>query len=126
MPDHELIPAPQPVSLPLAPLSAPPLLDGTATPEVRTRVERFYRARVRQLLALPQGHEVLATRDRAILSFYLYSGARIAAGCKLAVADFHYDREDSTIRLQEKGGEYRTLGLHFVAAEAIHEYLDQA
>jgi integrase len=28
--------------------------------------------------------------------------------------------------LQEKGGEYRTIGLHFVAAETIREYLDQA
>jgi integrase len=42
------------------------------------------------------------------------------------VADFHYDREDATVRLREKGGQSRTLGLHFVAAEAIREYLEQA
>ena len=97
-----------------------------AKADARKETKALSLARVRQLLALPQGHDVLAARDRAILSFYLYSGARIAAGCKLTVAGFHYDREDSTIRLQEKGGEYRTIGLHFVAAEAMREYLDQS
>lgn len=97
-----------------------------AKADARKETKALSLARVRQLLALPHGHDVLSARDRAVLSFYLYSGARIAAGCKLTVADFHYDREDSTIRLQEKGGEYRTLGLHFVAAEAIREYLEQA
>lgn len=97
-----------------------------AKADARKETKALSLARVRQLLALPQGHDVLAARDRAILSFYLYSGARIAAGCKLTVADFHYEREDSTIRLQEKGGEYRTIGLHFVAAEALREYLEQA
>ena len=43
----------------------------------------------------------------------------------LVLSDFYYDREDATVRLHEKGGEYRTIGLHFVAAEAIREYLDQ-
>lgn len=97
-----------------------------AKPDARKETKALSLARVRQLLALPQGHDVLAARDWAILSFYLYSGARIAAGCKLTAADLHYDREDSTIRLQQKGGEYRTIGLHFVAAEALREYLDQA
>lgn len=97
-----------------------------AKADARKETKALSLARVRQLLALPQGHDVLAARDRAVLSFYLYSGARIAAGCKLTVADFHYDREDSTVRLQEKGGEYRTVGLHFMAAEALREYLDQA
>jgi site-specific recombinase XerD len=97
-----------------------------AKADARKETKALSLARDRQLLALPQDHDVLAARDRAILSFYLYSGARIAAGCKLVVADFHHDREDSTIRLQEKGGEYRTIGLHFVAAEALREYLEQA
>jgi site-specific recombinase XerD len=97
-----------------------------AKPDPRRETKALSLARVRQLLALPQGHDVIAARDRAVLHFYLYSGARLAAGCKLEVSDFHYDREDATVRLQEKGGEYRTFGLHFVAAEAIHEYLDQA
>jgi site-specific recombinase XerD len=36
----------------------------------------------RKLLALPEGESVLAARDRAILGFYLYTGARISTGCE--------------------------------------------
>lgn len=46
-------------------------------------------ARARQLQTLPRGDSILAYRDRAILAFYLYTGARIATGCRLTVADFH-------------------------------------
>ncbi len=60
-------------------------------------------ARVRQLFNLPNGDDVVAFRDRAILRFYCYTGARIRAGCRLRVEDFHYDHEDSTVRLHEKG-----------------------
>ena len=56
----------------------------------------------------------------------MYSGARLAAGCNLQVADFHYDREDASVRWREKGGESRTIGLHFLAAEAMREYLEAA
>ncbi len=97
-----------------------------AKPDPRKETKALSLARVRQLLALPTGIDIVAYRDRAILSFYLYSGARIGTGCKLAVADFHYDREDSTVRLHEKGGGYRTIGLHFAAAEAVREYVDRA
>jgi site-specific recombinase XerD len=97
-----------------------------AKPDPRRETKALSLARVRQLLALPPGHDRIAARDRAILHFYLYSGARIASGCKLEVADFHYDREDANVRLQEKGGQFRTVLLHFVAAEAIREYLEQA
>src|SRR5262249_5041833 len=48
-------------------------------------------ARARQLLTFPAGETLLDYRDRAILTFYLYTGARLAAGCRLKVADFHVD-----------------------------------
>jgi integrase len=47
--------------------------------------------RARQLLGLAPGASVLALRDRAIVRLYLYTGARIATGCRLKVSDFHRD-----------------------------------
>ena len=82
--------------------------------------------RARQLMGLPDGDTVLEYRDRAILKFYLYSGARIATGCRLKASDFHQDGEEATIRINEKGKKRRTIGLHFAAAEAIREYIEKA
>lgn len=45
--------------------------------------------RARQLMSMPEGDSLLACRDRAILAFYLYTGARITTGCRLKVSDFH-------------------------------------
>jgi integrase len=83
-------------------------------------------ARARQLLSMPDGDGLVAVRDRAILAFYLYSSARLAAGCRLNVSDFHIEGDEATIRLREKGDRRRTIGLHYVAAEAIAEYIDRA
>ncbi|MGD2111354.1 MAG: tyrosine-type recombinase/integrase [Phycisphaerae bacterium] len=82
--------------------------------------------RARQLMAMPAGDTLVEARDRAILKFYLYTGARLGAGCRLMVTDFHRDGEEATIRLSEKGGRHRTIGVHFAAAEAISEYIDRA
>jgi len=83
--------------------------------------------RARQLMGMPSGDTVLDSRDRAIIKFYLYSGARIATGCRLTVRDFHEDEnQESKIRINEKGNKRRTIGLHFVAAQAIREYIDMA
>lgn len=84
--------------------------------------------RASQLMALPKGEDVLAARDRAILKFYLYSGARIATGCRLRVEDFHVDDDDATLKIHEKGRgrAKRAIGLHFAAAEAIRDYVQKA
>jgi site-specific recombinase XerD len=82
--------------------------------------------RARQLTGMPVGDSLVDARDRAILKFYLYTAARISAGCRLKVSDFHRDGEEATIRLSEKGNRHRTIGLHFAAAEAISEYIDRA
>src|SRR5580700_9806123 len=81
--------------------------------------------RARQLMGLPSGDDPLAYRDRAILKFFLYSGARLSTVCRLKVSDFHQDGEQATIRLHEKGDKRRTIGLHFQAALAIGEYIEQ-
>jgi len=83
-------------------------------------------ARARQLVGLPAGNSVLDYRDRAILKFFLYSGARLSTACRLKVSDFHQDGDEATIRLHEKGDKRRTIGLHYQAAQAIAEYLEKA
>lgn len=82
--------------------------------------------RARQLMAMPSGDSLVDYRDRAILKFYLYTGARLSAGCALRVSDFHQNGEEATIRIKEKGNRRRTIGLHFSAAEAIGEYIEKA
>ena len=82
--------------------------------------------RARQLVAMPAGDSLLELRDRAILKFYLYTGARIATGCKLNVSDFHQDGDEATLRFQIKGGRHKTKGIHFSAAVSIAEYIDAA
>ena len=82
--------------------------------------------RARHLMGLPAGDTLIDFRDRAILKFYLYSGARLGTGCRLKVSDFHQDGEQATIRIHEKGDHRRTIGLHFTAAEAISEYIKKA
>ena len=82
--------------------------------------------RARQLMGLPSGDSLLDVRDRAILKFYLYTGARIATGCALNVSDFHQDGDEATLRFHIKGGKIKLKGIHFSAAEAITEYLKVA
>jgi integrase/recombinase XerC len=86
----------------------------------------FSATRARQLMGMSVGESLVDVRDRAILKFYLYTAARIGAGCRLKVSDFHRDGEEATICLSEKGNRHRTIGLHFAAAEAIAEYIDRA
>jgi len=97
---------------------------GSTDPRDETRALTATRAR--QLMGLPAGDSVVDFRDRAILKFYLYAGARISTGCRLKVSDFHQDGDEATIRLHEKGDRRRTIGLHFAAAEAIREYIEHA
>ena len=97
---------------------------GSQDPVDETRALTATRAR--QLMGLPQGDDVIALRDRAILRFCLYAGVRIGTVCRLRTQDFHVDGEEATIRIAEKGEKRRTIGLHFAAAEALGEYLKHA
>src|SRR5262249_50271464 len=83
-------------------------------------------ASARQLLGFPAGDSLLDYRDRAILKFYLYSGARLATGCRLKVSDFHNEDQGATVRIAEKGDRRRKIGLHFAAGQAIQEYIAKA
>jgi site-specific recombinase XerD len=80
----------------------------------------------RQLLRLPEGDSPRAVRDRAILALYLYTGMRLATGCRLRVEDFFAGPPEATLRLREKGGRIREIGLHQAAARAVAAYLECA
>jgi integrase/recombinase XerC len=92
----------------------------------RDETKALSATRARQLMGLPSGDSVFDFRDRAIMKFFLYSGARIGTGCRLKVSDFHQDGDEATITLHEKGDKHRRIGLHFAAAEAISEYIKKA
>jgi integrase/recombinase XerC len=97
---------------------------GSSDPRDETKALSATRAR--QLMGLPSGDSVFDFRDRAMIKFFLYSGARIGTGCRLKVSDFHQDGDEATITLHEKGDKHRRIGLHFAAAEAIGEYIKKA
>lgn len=97
---------------------------GSSDPRDETKALSATRAR--QLMGMPSGDSVLDYRDRAIVKFFLYSGARIGTACRLKVKDFHQDGDEATITLHEKGDKHRRIGLHFAAAEAISEYIAKA
>jgi integrase/recombinase XerC len=92
----------------------------------REETKALSATRARQLMGMPAGDTVLDYRNRAILKFFLYSGARLSTACRLKVSDFHQDGDEATIRLHEKGDKRRTIGLHYTAASAISEYIEHA
>ena len=93
-----------------------------------TPTEALSPTRARQLISLPDGEGVVASRDRAVLKFYLYSGCRIGTGCRLNVEDFIDDDEDPKVQIQEKGKgkSKRALGINVIAADALREYIERA
>lgn len=99
---------------------------GRGSTDARDETKALGAARARQLMNMPIGDSVLAARDRAILKFFLYTGVRLGTGCRMNISDFHRDGDESTIRLHEKGNKRRTIGLHYLAAEAVQEYIEKA
>jgi site-specific recombinase XerD len=97
---------------------------GSSDPRDETKALSATRAQ--QLMGLPSGDTVFDYRDRAIIKFFLYSGARIGTACRLRVKDFHQDGDEATVTLHEKGDKHRRIGLHFAAAEALAAYIAKA
>jgi site-specific recombinase XerD len=94
--------------------------------DAREETKALSATRARQLMGLPSGDSVFDYQARAILKVFLYSGIRLATGCRLKVSDFHQDGDEATLRLHEKGDKRRTIGLHFAAAQAVQEYIEHA
>lgn len=84
--------------------------------------------KARKLMSLPAGGDVFEARDRAILKVFLYSGIRIGTACRLTVADFVDDPDDPKILIEEKGRgkAKRAIGINFIAAEALRDYVKTA
>ena len=99
---------------------------GRASQDSVDETKALTATRARQLMGLPQGDDVIAFRDRAILRFCLYAGVRIGTVCRVRAQDFHIEGDEATIRIGEKGDKRRTIGIHFAAAEAISEYIKKA
>src|SRR5262249_56060390 len=79
-----------------------------------------------EVMGVGSGDALQDVRDRAILKLYLYTGVRLAAGCRLLVEDFSLHGPTPTLRLREKGDRVRTIGIHRSAAQAMQEYIEQA
>ena len=94
--------------------------------DARDETKALTATRARQLMGMPVGDDLVDYRDRAILKVYLYTGIRLTTGCRLKVTDFHQDGGEATLKLHEKGDKRRTIGLHFNAAQAIVEYVEEA
>ncbi len=94
----------------------------------RDETESLSVSQAQRLMRLPHNDTLSAYRDRAILAFYLFTGARIGTGCRLEVKDFLMDEVDPKIKIQEKGrgSTKRTIGLNAMAAEYIEEYIEAA
>jgi len=96
----------------------------TSDPVHETRALSLAKARL--LMSMPKGESIFSVRDRAILLFYHFTGARIATGCKLKVNDFQEDGDEATVRFQLKGGRVKVKGIAYQAAEAIRQYIADA
>ncbi len=92
-------------------------------PDAEYETPSLTATRARQLMGMSSGDDPIAAQDRALLKTLLYTGIRVGTARRLRVADFHGESENPTLRIKEKGGKTRTIGIHFAAADAIQEHL---
>jgi len=95
-------------------------------PDPRDETKALSVTRARQLMNMPSSESVVDYRDRAILKLYVYTGIRLATGCRLKVEDFHMEDGEATIRIHEKGDKRRTIGINSISGQAIEEYIQRA
>jgi site-specific recombinase XerD len=98
-----------PITVP-NPAHAPFIAREASDPVEETRA--FSDTRTRQLMAMVTGESLIELRDRSILKFYRYAGARIETGCALNVSDFRQDGDEARLRFHLKGSRAKTKGIH--------------
>jgi site-specific recombinase XerD len=81
---------------------------------------------VRRLLDSIQGEDLLALRDRALISVLFFQGARISAALGVAPRDLFKHGHEHHIRLLEKGNKLRDMPLHHSARELLERYIAAA
>lgn len=79
-------------------------------------------------MGLPMGDDVVSYRDRAILAFFLFTGTRIGTGCRLLVSEIHFDPDDPSIKIEEKGRgrSKRKIGVNYELIAKLQEYVEAA
>jgi len=92
-------------------------LDRVDRPRVKERNLRYLKHD--QVLALIES--VSDPRDRLIMRTIYATGVRVSELCGIQVRDI--DFEDQTIRIQGKGGKFRTVFLDHETMDAIRDYL---
>jgi integrase len=78
----------------------------------------------RALLEAPHPETLKGTRDRALLSVFLYHGLRREELCTLKVRDITSRRGVAHLRVHGKGGKTRYIPLHPGTAELLTDYLE--
>ena len=81
-------------------------------------------AQARRLLNAPEGDELRALRDRAILAVLLYHGLRRDEVARLTVGSLHEHRGVPHLRVRGKGSKTRPVPVHPAALSALNEYLE--
>lgn len=83
------------------------------------------RDEARRLFESISGDDVVALRDRAILSVMLFGFVRVSAVCRMLVKDFE-DTGDAWLVLHEKGGKERRIPCHHQARDYVRAYVAAA
>lgn len=78
-----------------------------------------------KLFASIQGSDVVALRDKAMLSVMLFNVPRVSAVCAMRVRDFD-DTGDGWLVLHEKRGKERRIPAHHQVREALRAYMRAA
>jgi len=94
-------------------------------PDKRLPGDALTHAQIIALMNVPNVHDPLGVRDRAMLEVLYASGLRRSELAKLALDDFHRERRTLTVRLG-KGRKDRVVPVGARAALWIERYLDEA
>ena len=80
-------------------------------------------AEARKLLDSIETDTVIGLRDRALISFMLYTFARVSAAVGVNIGDLFVQDGHTWVRLREKGGKDHVMPLHPELEAAIDAYL---
>lgn len=80
-------------------------------------------AEARQLLDSIETDTLIGLRDRALISFMLYTFARVSAAVGVNIGDLFVQDGHTWVRLREKGGKDHVMPLHPALETAIGAYI---
>ena len=80
----------------------------------------------RELLNAIDSDTIIGLRDRALISFLVYTFARVGAAIKMRVEDVFAEGKYTWIRLQEKGGKQHEMPCHHTLEEYLRSYIEES